>query len=120
MMLKKKKAVIKAVPAHLAADKYEALTTADGTFQTILPHLFKERKGWTRPDPRQMFSFIPGTITELCVKEGDQVKIGDKLLMFKAMKMSNTLISAQDGTIGSIKVAVDEVVPKGVLLLEFQ
>lgn len=116
-MLKKKK---KEVAASKQPIQYDTLTIIDGTFKTTIPESYKRRVAWTRPDPRQVFSFIPGTITEICVTEGQSVKIGDKLLMFKAMKMNNTLAAAQDGVIGSIKVAIEEVVPKGVLLLEYK
>lgn len=115
MLKKKKKEVVSKQPIQ-----YDTLAIIDGTFLTTIPESYKQRKIWTRPDPRQVFSFIPGTITEICVTEGQSVKIGDKLLMFRAMKMNNTLAAAQDGIIGSIKVAVDQVVPKGVLLLEYK
>lgn len=110
-MLRKKKKLAAIASKEQPAVKYDTITTVDGTYHTIVPDSYKN-KGWHRPDPRQIFSFIPGTITEISVKVGDTVKIGDKLLMFNAMKMNNTLCAAQDGTIAAVHVAVGEIVPE--------
>lgn len=54
------------------------------------------------------------------MRVGDQVKEGDTLLTFKAMKMHNTYRSPVGGKVAKIHVAEGEVVPKGALLLEFE
>lgn len=100
--------------------KYEVLRTIDGEYKTVLTQKYKQRKVWVRPDIRQMYSFIPGTITQIAVRVGQEVKKGDTLMMFNAMKMSNTLKAPFDGRIATIAVREAEVVPKGVLLLEFE
>lgn len=99
---------------------YETLITKHGEYQTTLTAAYKARKPWSAPDPKEVYSFIPGTILELTVPVGGTVKKGEKLLMFKAMKMNNTFLSPMDGTVKVIHVSVDEIVPKGRLLLEFE
>ena len=61
---------------------------------------------------------LPGNIMQIFVKEGDTVKNGDKLLIYEAMKMENTLLSEKDGIVKSIKVNVGDSVLQDDLLLE--
>lgn len=98
----------------------EELTTIDGTYSTTLPEKFKKRKGWSRPDQRQVFSYIPGTITSVVVKVGQNVEKGQPLLTFNAMKMSNTYGSPISGKIAKIHVEENQAVAKGLLLVEFE
>lgn len=100
--------------------KLEELHTIDGVYKTTLPEKFKNRKGWVRPDVRQVFSYIPGTITSVLVKAGDKVEKGQPLLTFNAMKMSNTYASPISGTVDKVCVEANQAVPKGLLLIEFK
>ena len=47
---------------------------------------------------------MPGTITNILVKEGDNVKKGQVLAILEAMKMENEIYSPCDGTVASINV----------------
>ena len=62
---------------------------------------------------------MPGTIRQICVKVGDSVKKGDKVLILDAMKMDNELLSPVDGTVKSICVEEGQSIPKHALLIEF-
>lgn len=94
--------------------------TEHGTFETESLGKYADRKKWEPKNPKFVYSFIPGTIVELMVKPGDKVKAGDPLMLFKAMKMDNSIISEMNGTIGKVNVKVGENVPKGVVMIEFQ
>ena len=60
---------------------------------------------------------LPGNILQVFVKPGDKVAKGDKLLMYEAMKMENTLLSEKDGKVISIKVnGGDSVIQEDVLI----
>jgi propionyl-CoA carboxylase alpha chain len=48
---------------------------------------------------RFLLAPMPGLLTEVAVKAGQQVKAGDKLAVIEAMKMENVLKAAQDGEI---------------------
>lgn len=63
---------------------------------------------------------LPGNIMQIFVKEGDQVKREDKLLLYEAMKMENKLLSEKDGIIKSIKVAPGDAVLQDDLLIELE
>ncbi|MCM1040944.1 MAG: acetyl-CoA carboxylase biotin carboxyl carrier protein subunit [Bacteroides sp.] len=74
---------------------------------------------YRRPDPYRLEAFMPGTIQEICVKVGDKVKKGQKVLVLDAMKMDNELLAAVDGVVKNICVEVGKSIPKHALLIEF-
>jgi len=60
---------------------------------------------------------LPGVILELHVREGDQVKIGQKLITLEAMKMENNINADKEGKVLSIKVGKGDNVMEGDVLL---
>lgn len=63
---------------------------------------------------------MPGLILEVNVKEGDEVKEGDYLLVLEAMKMENALTAPRDAVIKSISVEKEQTVEKNQLLIEME
>ena len=61
---------------------------------------------------------LPGNILNIFVSENDEVKKGDKILLYEAMKMENEVLAEKDGTIKSIKISVGDTVLQGDLLAE--
>lgn len=61
---------------------------------------------------------LPGNIMQVFVKTGDEVKKGDKLLMYEAMKMENTILAEKDGHVTAIKVQAGDSVLEGDILIE--
>ena len=51
---------------------------------------------------------LPGTITAVNVKVGDEVKAGDALLVLEAMKMANNIESEKDGKVAAVMVRVGQ------------
>ena len=47
---------------------------------------------------------LPGTIIEICVEVGQEVKVGDTLVVLEAMKMSNNIEAEKDGKVTAICV----------------
>jgi biotin carboxyl carrier protein len=60
---------------------------------------------------------LPGTIITVDVKDGDEVKMGQKLLTMEAMKMANNVMAEKDGIIRSIKVKAGDSVLQGDTLM---
>ena len=60
---------------------------------------------------------MPGLVVKILVKEGDEVKKGDPVLVLEAMKMENLLQAAADGTVQSIHCKATNTVNKGDLLV---
>lgn len=63
---------------------------------------------------------MPGLILEINVKEGQEVKEDDALLILEAMKMENVITSPRDGIIKSVHVKQGGTVDKNALILEFE
>ena len=56
---------------------------------------------------------LPGVIVEVCVKEGQAVKAGQKVVVLEAMKMENEISAPKDGTITAIHVNKGDSVLEG-------
>ena len=60
---------------------------------------------------------LPGTVTEVKVQVGQQVNVGDIVLVLEAMKMQNNIEAEYAGTVTSITVKQGETVMEGSVLL---
>ena len=60
---------------------------------------------------------LPGVILDIKVKEGDEVKKGQTVIILEAMKMENSINADRDGKITSIKVSKGESVLEGTDLV---
>ena len=60
---------------------------------------------------------LPGTITEVKVQVGQQVNVGDTVLVLEAMKMQNNIEAEVAGQVTSILVKQGETVMEGSVLL---
>lgn len=67
---------------------------------------------------KQVVAPIPGVIISITVKPGDEVKVGQELLILEAMKMKNAIRATRPGKIGNIKVAIGDHVRHGQVLVE--
>ena len=56
---------------------------------------------------------LPGVIIEISVKEGQQVKAGQKIAILEAMKMENEIPAPKDGTITEIHVHKGDTLQEG-------
>ena len=63
---------------------------------------------------------MPGLILEISVKEGQEIKENDSLLILEAMKMENIISSPRDGIVKSISAEKGDAVEKNQLLIEFE
>lgn len=79
-------------------------------------HKIKKSKGGLY----KVMAPLPGNILQFFVKEEDEVKKGDKLLLYEAMKMENTIVSEKAGRVKSIKVKPGDTVLQDDLLIELE
>ena len=63
---------------------------------------------------------MPGLVLSIEVKEGDEVKKGDPLLVLEAMKMENVLKAPADVVVKNITVETKMAVEKNQVLIEFE
>ena len=76
----------------------------------------------SKPSAKKGVGFVkaplPGTILELKKKVGDEVQVGDVLLIMEAMKMENNIKADKAGKIKAIKVNNGDSVLEGDVLVE--
>jgi glutaconyl-CoA/methylmalonyl-CoA decarboxylase subunit gamma len=77
-------------------------------------HKFKKKISGTY----EVKSPLPGNIMNVFVKENDEVKKGDKLLMYEAMKMENVIFAEKEGLIVKIRVSPGDNILEGDVLIE--
>ncbi len=63
---------------------------------------------------------MPGIILEVCVREGDKVRRGQKVAVLEAMKMENDILAECDGTVTGIYVNRGDTVADGVKILTIE
>ncbi len=63
---------------------------------------------------------LPGTIVDIPVKAGLEVKEGDTLIVLEAMKMDNNLTAERDGKIKAILVNEGDAVKENTPLVTFE
>lgn len=80
----------------------------------------EEGTGIKTPTPLagKINSPLPGTVINIFVREGDTVKIGQKLMILEAMKMENNIDSDKDGKVTAIHVRPGQSVMEGDTLIE--
>jgi acetyl/propionyl-CoA carboxylase alpha subunit len=62
---------------------------------------------------------MPGLVVEVRVKEGDEVKKGDALVVLQAMKMENILKSPADVSIKKVHVKKEDAIEKNQIIVSF-
>jgi biotin carboxyl carrier protein len=70
--------------------------------------------------PAHLVAPMPGLIVRVQVNEGDQVRVGQGLVVMEAMKMENELRATTAGVVRRVLVAPGSAVEKGALLLEME
>jgi acetyl-CoA/propionyl-CoA carboxylase biotin carboxyl carrier protein len=59
---------------------------------------------------------MQGTIVKVAVADGDQVEVGDLIVVLEAMKMENPVTAHKAGTVSGLTAAVGEVLPSGTVV----
>lgn len=70
--------------------------------------------------PGDVSTSMPGNIVEVLVKEGDQVKAGQAVLISEAMKMETEVQAPIAGTVKAVHVAKGDRVNPGEVLIEIE
>lgn len=60
---------------------------------------------------------LPGVILDVMVREGDSVKVGQRLMLLEAMKMENNIEADRDGVVKTLKVRKGDSVLEGDVLI---
>jgi acetyl-CoA/propionyl-CoA carboxylase biotin carboxyl carrier protein len=60
---------------------------------------------------------MQGTIVKVLVAEGDEVELGQSVLVLEAMKMENHISAEKAGTVKEVRVAAGDTVGTGDVLV---
>ena len=93
----------------MSTPKYDLLEIDGLQYKTQFTEKFIHRKQWE-----------PGSIIDLYVKEGQEVKAGDLLCLLEAMKMHNKILAPISGTITKIHINKGDKLPKDALMFEIK
>lgn len=97
-----------------------SLVIEGSKYKTQLTQKYLNRKTWEAPDPKKLYSYIPGTILKIMVNEGQNVSEFEEVIILEAMKMRNRITVPLSGVIKKIYIKEGERVPKGELMLELE
>ncbi len=96
---------------------YEELHIGGADYKTLFTEKYRNHKPYSRVKIKELRAFIPGTISDVSIKEGDKVNQGDILMVLEAMKMKNRITAPLNASVKSILVKNGEVVKKDQLLV---
>lgn len=100
--------------------EFQKFSLDGDTYKTLLTKKWLTRKPYVENDPGKIISFIYGTIIKVFIKEGQNVKIGENLLILEAMKMNNVILAPFPGKISKLHVAAGDKVANKQLLIEIK
>ena len=103
-----------------ANDALKSVNIDESLYKTRLSKKFETRKKYQPLDPKMILSFIPGTVLDIMVTEGQSVEKGEEMMILDAMKMQNKLKSPISGLIKKILVNKGDKISKGKLLIELE
>jgi len=63
---------------------------------------------------------MPGLVVQVAVRAGDEVEVGDRIVVVEAMKMENELRAAAAGRVAEVLVEKGAAVNKGDVLVAFE
>ncbi len=106
------------VPEEIVVETLEEIGLADSG--EVLP---AKTKGSKRPQakaPGHVTTSMPGTIVDVLVKEGDEVKEGDALLVTEAMKMETEVQAPISGKVVAVHIQKGDTVNPDETLIEIE
>ncbi|MBE6300700.1 MAG: acetyl-CoA carboxylase biotin carboxyl carrier protein subunit [Parabacteroides distasonis] len=89
-------------------------------YKTTLTAKYKNRKVWQKPFVGDVISRLPGTIVQLEVAVGQEVKAGQLLLIHQAMKMYNRVVAPVAGKVVEVNVVEGDQIPKDHLMVKIE
>lgn len=87
-------------------------------YKTLLTKKYLAREVWKKPFPGDVISLLPGTIIRVDVKEGQEVKENELLLIHEAMKMQNRIVAPISGVITEVYVHEGDKISKNHLMVK--
>lgn len=99
-------------------DGRQITATARTALQEKAHELLEKREAESSED--SVKAPMPGLILKILKKEGEQVKLGDPLIVLEAMKMENEIRSPSNGIISKINYSEGQSVEKDAAILNIE
>jgi len=101
-------------------EKKQVIIVHSAQYQTTYNKKYLNRKVWEEPNFNHIKSYIPGTIIDILVKEGQILDEGESILVLEAMKMHNDIQMPFKGKILKINVEKGQKIPKSFVMIEIE
>ena len=105
---------------HDSKVRFHTICIDGDKYRTLYTEKYRTKVPYQKPDPKKIYSEIPGTVIKIYVTEGQEVKKGDLIMVLEAMKMKNKLLFPIDGTVKKIYVMENARIPKQHLMIELK
>ena len=69
-------------------------------------------------DPGDLKALMPGKVTKVLVSSGQNVKVGEPVLLMESMKMEQTIVATKDGNVSEILVSEGDTVEVGKIMIK--
>lgn len=101
-------------------EKLQIIIVHSAKYQTTYTKKYENRKVWVEPNANHINSYIPGTVIDILVKEGQKVAAGASIMILDAMKMYNDIKMPFKGKILKINIEKGQKIPKNYLMIEIE
>ncbi|MDR1980159.1 MAG: acetyl-CoA carboxylase biotin carboxyl carrier protein subunit [Tannerellaceae bacterium] len=89
-------------------------------YKTRLTKKYMNRPVWQKQLPEDVVSALPGTVIRIMVKPGQQVEMGELVMIHEAMKMLNRIVAPVTGVVKEIYVREGDQVGKHHLMIKIE
>jgi pyruvate carboxylase len=104
----------------MADQEKQYIIVHSAKYETTYTRKYLNRQVWEEPNLNQIKSYIPGTIIDILVKEGQVLAAGDSLVVLEAMKMYNDVQMPFKGKIVKINIEKGQKIPKNFVMVEIE
>lgn len=101
-------------------EKKQYIIVHSAKYETTYTKKYLNRKVWAEPNFNNINSYIPGTIIDILVKEGQVLNEGDSIIVLEAMKMYNDVQMPFKGRVVKINIEKGQKIPKNFLMMEIE
>jgi biotin carboxyl carrier protein len=108
------------VNLEFIASQSKHASTLEATVSADIPGKNSHEHAGGTKKPKVVRSQITGKVLNVLVKEGDNVSVGDTLMIIEAMKMENRIISTYAGKVEKIAVGSGAMVSNGAELIRIK
>jgi pyruvate carboxylase len=104
----------------MADQEKQYIIVHSAKYETTYTKKYLNRKVWEEPNFNLIKSYIPGTIIDVLVNEGQVLKGGNSIIVLEAMKMYNDVQMPFDGKIVKIHIEKGQKIPKNFVMIEIE